>query len=53
MKNPQDFGGWRGVLNFSMLIVGVLYIAVGFFGYVAYGAKAAGSITLNLPAGEW
>jgi len=53
MKNPQDFGGWRGVLNISMTMVGLLYIAVGFFGYVKYGADAAGSITLNLPEGDW
>jgi len=32
--------------------VGALYIAVGFFGYLKYGDKILGSITLNLPAGE-
>ena len=53
MKRPQDFGGWHGVLNLSMLFVGILYIAVGFFGYLAYGEEAAGSITLNLPEGNW
>jgi len=53
MKNPQDFGGWRGLLNLSMLLAGILYITVGFFGCVAYGDKAAGSITLNLPPGDW
>ncbi|CAG7785967.1 unnamed protein product [Allacma fusca] len=52
MKNPQDFGGWNGVLNTSMVIVGCLYTAVGFFGYLKYGDAAKGSVTLNLPGGE-
>ncbi|OXA56591.1 proton-coupled amino acid transporter-like protein CG1139 isoform X2 [Folsomia candida] len=53
MKTPQDFGGCFGVLNISMFIVGLLYIAVGFFGYLKYGDAAVGSVTLNLPQGEW
>ena len=52
MKTPQDFGGWNGVLNTSMVIVGCLYTAVGFFGYLKYGNDTLGSITLNLPSGE-
>jgi proton-coupled amino acid transporter len=36
-----------------MFIVGALYIAVGFFGYLKYGDNAVGSVTLNLPSGEW
>ncbi|XP_023702924.2 proton-coupled amino acid transporter-like protein pathetic isoform X1 [Cryptotermes secundus] len=49
MKNPQDFGGWTGVLNTGMVIVAALYTSVGFFGYLKYGDKVQGSITLNLP----
>lgn len=49
MKNPQDFGGWTGVLNTGMVIVAALYTSVGFFGYLKYGEKVQGSITLNLP----
>ena len=50
MKNPQDFGGWNGVLNTGMVIVACLYTSVGFFGYLKYGdAVRLGSITLNLP----
>jgi len=50
MRNPQDFGGWTGVLNTGMVIVASLYTAVGFFGYLKYGdAVKEGSITLNLP----
>ncbi|CAL8115866.1 unnamed protein product [Orchesella dallaii] len=52
MKTPLDFGGWNGVLNTSMIIVGCLYTAVGFFGYLKYGDKVSGSITLDLNQGE-
>lgn len=49
MKTPDDFGGWSGVLNTGMVIVAALYTAIGFFGYLKYGNKVEGSITLNLP----
>ncbi|XP_050300499.1 proton-coupled amino acid transporter-like protein pathetic isoform X2 [Anthonomus grandis grandis] len=53
MKNPQDFGGWNGVLNRGMIIVTILYTAVGFFGYLKYGDRAVlGSVTLLLPPDE-
>ncbi|XP_067010219.1 proton-coupled amino acid transporter-like protein pathetic isoform X2 [Anabrus simplex] len=52
MKNPQDFGGWTGVLNTGMVIVAALYTSVGFFGYLKYGEKVKGSVTLNLPPGD-
>lgn len=52
MKNPHDFRGWNGVLNTSMIIVGCLYTAVGFFGYLKYGDGVKGSVTLDLPSGE-
>lgn len=53
MKTPQDFGGWNGVLNTSMVIVACLYTAVGFFGYLKYGDEAKlGSVTLLLPRNE-
>ena len=42
--------GWAGVLNFSMVTIACLYIGMGFFGYLRYGADTAASITLNLPA---
>ncbi|XP_074032217.1 proton-coupled amino acid transporter-like protein pathetic isoform X2 [Leptinotarsa decemlineata] len=54
MKTPQDFGGWNGVLNTGMVIVGALYTSVGFFGYLKYGDKAVlGSVTLLLPVNEF
>ena len=52
MKTPKDMKGWNGVLNTAMTIVACLYIAVGFYGYLQYGEKVLGSITLNLPPDE-
>jgi len=53
MREPRALRGWTGVLNTSMVIVTCLYIAIGFFGYLKYGDDVQGSITLNLPQGEW
>lgn len=50
MKNPTHFIGCPSVLNFGMGVVISLYTLVGFFGYLKYGSKTQGSITLNLPA---
>jgi len=52
MTRPQDMLGWNGVLNQSMVTIAGLYIAMGFFGYLKYGATTASSITLNLPEGD-
>ncbi|XP_046414375.1 proton-coupled amino acid transporter-like protein CG1139 isoform X1 [Neodiprion fabricii] len=52
MKTPQNFGGYFGVLNIGMTVIVILYILVGVFGYIKYGAAAEGSITLNLPKGD-
>ena len=41
--------GWDGVLNFSMVTIALLYIFLGFFGYLRYGSHIMSSITLNLP----
>ncbi|XP_050432741.1 proton-coupled amino acid transporter-like protein CG1139 [Adelges cooleyi] len=49
MKTPASFGGTTGVLNVGMTAITLMYVAVGFFGYVKYGQEAKGSITLNLP----
>ena len=45
----QDMLGWAGVLNFSMVTIALLYIAMGSFGYLRYGNDTKSSITLNLP----
>ena len=52
MKTPKSFGGKFGVLNFSMLLIIVMYVGMGFLGYMKYGSEALGSITLNLPTDE-
>lgn len=52
MKTPQYFGGYCGVLNIGMTVIVALYIVMGFFGYIKYGAKAGGSVTFNLPPEE-
>ncbi|XP_055621307.1 proton-coupled amino acid transporter-like protein pathetic isoform X2 [Toxorhynchites rutilus septentrionalis] len=52
MKTPQNFIGICGVLNQGMAGVTLIYIFLGFLGYVRYGDQALGSITLNLPVEE-
>lgn len=52
MKTPQHFIGICGVLNQGMSGVTLVYILLGFLGYVKYGDEALGSITLNLPIEE-
>lgn len=49
MQHPERISGWNGVLNSSMSMVALLYMAMGFFGYTKYGQFVQGSITLNLP----
>lgn len=52
MKTPQNFVGFCGVLNKGMSGVTLVYILLGFLGYLRYGNETAGSITLNLPTDE-
>lgn len=52
MKTPKSFGGYFGVLNFSMFIIVSLYAGMGFFGYIKYGSDVEASVTLNLPSTE-
>lgn len=52
MKTPKAFGGYTGVLNKAMVIIIFLYVNMGLFGYLNYGADSKGSITLNLPEHE-
>lgn len=49
MKNPRKFRGLFGVLNCAMVPISLLYTCVGLFGYLKYGNKVLGSITLSLP----
>lgn len=52
MKTPQHFVGICGVLNKGMSGVTLVYIFLGFLGYVKYQDETMGSITLNLPTEE-
>jgi len=52
MKTPQNFVGICGVLNKGMSGVTLVYILLGFLGYLRYGTATQGSITLNLPVEE-
>ena len=52
MRHPEEFGGLRGVLTTGMIVVTVLYIATGFYGYLCFGDKIKPSITLNLDTGD-
>ncbi|XP_078044810.1 proton-coupled amino acid transporter-like protein acs [Augochlora pura] len=48
MKKPKTFIKTFGVLNTGMGFIVVLYAALGFFGYIRYGAAVGGSITISL-----
>ncbi|EFN88832.1 Proton-coupled amino acid transporter 4, partial [Harpegnathos saltator] len=52
MKTPQHFVGICGVLNKGMSGVTLVYIFLGFLGYLKYQDATLGSITLNLPTEE-
>ncbi|XP_034480478.1 proton-coupled amino acid transporter-like protein pathetic [Drosophila innubila] len=53
MKTPQNFLGICGVLSKGMSGVTLIYIMLGFLGYMKYGNITGESITLNLPTDEW
>lgn len=52
MKKPKKFGTPLGVLNVGMAVIIVLYVGMGFFGYLRFNHEIKGSITLNLPDDE-
>lgn len=52
MKTPQNFVGICGVLNRGMSGVTLVYIFLGFMGYLRYGDDTTDSIQLNLPIEE-
>ncbi|XP_054013323.1 proton-coupled amino acid transporter 2-like isoform X3 [Hylaeus anthracinus] len=52
MKKPSNFNKPLGVLNVGMVIVGTMFVAMGFISYLKYGDLVAGSVTLNLESSE-
>ncbi|XP_068621150.1 proton-coupled amino acid transporter-like protein CG1139 [Battus philenor] len=52
MKKPELFQKPLGVLNVGMVVVGSIFITVGFLGYLKWGDDVAGSLTLNLKPGQ-
>ncbi|KAK9499308.1 hypothetical protein O3M35_002361 [Rhynocoris fuscipes] len=53
MQTPQHFLGLCGVLNMGMSGVTLVYILLGFLGYLKYGDGTFATITLNLPTEEY
>lgn len=49
MKTPKNFLGLFGILNVGMSCVTIIYIFLGFLGYLKYGEETQANITLNLP----
>ncbi|XP_012228414.1 proton-coupled amino acid transporter 1 isoform X2 [Linepithema humile] len=52
MRKPNNFNKPLGVLNVGMVIVGSMFVAIGFLSYLKYGDEVAGSVTLNLAPKE-
>lgn len=52
MRKPSNFNKPLGVLNVGMVIVGSMFVAIGFLSYLKYGDAVAGSVTLNLEPSE-
>lgn len=48
MQNPRKYVGATGVLSRAFMIITVLFIAMGSFGYLRYGNDIRETITLNL-----
>lgn len=48
MKTPQHFGSTFGVLNIGMTAIVTLYVAMGFFGYIAFGKHVGGSVSYTI-----
>ena len=52
MRNPHEMLGRCGVLNKSMILVTLMYSAMGGLGYLKYGDDVEDMITNNLPIEE-
>ncbi|XP_050079624.1 proton-coupled amino acid transporter-like protein CG1139 [Anopheles maculipalpis] len=52
MKHPEHYLGCPGIVNINNMCLAVLYSFIGVVGYLRYGDKIQGSITLNFPQEE-
>jgi proton-coupled amino acid transporter len=52
MSDKSAFTPCCGMLNISMVLVGVIYFVFGLLGYLHYGNGVLASITLNLPVSD-
>lgn len=52
MRNPAKFNSPLGVLNVGMVVVGAMFVTMGFLAYLQYGDAVEGSVTLNLNSKE-
>ena len=52
MATPKHFLGKCGVMNQGMSSVTIIYMLLGFVGYLKYGESIGDVITLNLPEAE-
>ncbi|XP_053676776.1 proton-coupled amino acid transporter-like protein CG1139 [Anopheles nili] len=52
MKHPEHYLGCPGIVNVNNICLAILYSFVGVVGYLRYGDKIRGSITLNFPQEE-
>ena len=52
MKDRHRFHGWNGLLSISLILVVILYLIVGFFGYMAFGVHSK-MVLSNMPHHKW
>ncbi|CAL8093291.1 unnamed protein product [Calicophoron daubneyi] len=53
MIRPREFSHPFGVLNVGMIVIVCLNLSLAFFGFLAFGEDAEGSVTLNIPDEKW
>ncbi|VDK48543.1 unnamed protein product [Anisakis simplex] len=49
LETPDDFLNNFGVLPTTMILCAVFMVAIGFYGYTAFGDKTQAAITMNVP----
>lgn len=49
LETPDDFLNNCGVLPTTMILCAVFMVAIGFYGYTAFGEETAAAVTMNVP----